>query len=254
MGGGAVNLDPLSFTIGNLGDSGPIRDVVSYLIGRVAGNVEDLWHTITDVEVATFTAVSLPLRKLVIDITPQQAGSGNPSPENVRPISGWSAVTISQSGADTSDPVTVEIDLGQTVYGGTLDVTTGLLTIAKAAVDLSQITWEPRSVYGVTSGDLKNVIAFPPDNNTVVNGIAEQYEMASFGRIYDQGVGKNLLGCTATGNLACSAIGTPSGQFVYPLASPQIVQLSATTIMTLVGVNNVWADTGNINTITFRIR
>lgn len=37
---------------------------------------------------------ALPLTKLLIDIEPVQAGSGDPSPNNERPISGWSAANI----------------------------------------------------------------------------------------------------------------------------------------------------------------
>ena len=89
-----MNFDPLSFVIGKHGDSGPVRDVVSYLIGRAVGTAGEVWHTLTDVAVATFTAVSTSLRELVIDVTPVQSGSGDPSPSNVRPISGWTGARI----------------------------------------------------------------------------------------------------------------------------------------------------------------
>lgn len=94
-----MNFDPLSFVIGKHGDSGFVRDVVSYLIGRAVGAVVEVWKTITDVAVATFTTVSTSLRALVVDITPVQSGSGDPSPINVRPISGWSSVSLGQTPA-----------------------------------------------------------------------------------------------------------------------------------------------------------
>lgn len=97
-----MNFDPLSFAIGKHGDSGPVRDVVSYLIGR-AGEV---WQTLTDVAVATFTTVSTSLRELVIDITPVQA-AGTPTPENPLPISGWMGANIYRGGENLLDGVGV---------------------------------------------------------------------------------------------------------------------------------------------------
>ena len=54
---------------------------------------------------------------------PRQEGEGDPSPENVRPIVGWDAVNIHQSNGDQDKTYTVQ--LGQTVYGGTVDAVTG---------------------------------------------------------------------------------------------------------------------------------
>lgn len=52
--------------------------------------------------------------------------------ENACPITGHTGLTISQSGQDTSNPTDTAIDWSATagtVYGGTLDVTTGALTV-----------------------------------------------------------------------------------------------------------------------------
>lgn len=48
---------------------------------------------------------------------------------NICPITGHTQVTVSHSGEDTSDPETVTISFGSTIYGGTLNVKTGVLTI-----------------------------------------------------------------------------------------------------------------------------
>lgn len=40
----------------------------------------------------------LPMRSLLAQIEPQQEGSGDPSPENVRPISGWTGLTCAVAG------------------------------------------------------------------------------------------------------------------------------------------------------------
>lgn len=54
-----------------------------------------------------------------------QSGTGLPSPENVRPIAGFDVLTFTR----TEDGAEIEVNLGETVYGGTVDLTTGVLTI-----------------------------------------------------------------------------------------------------------------------------
>ena len=58
----------------------------------------------------TFTTnVAKPLKSLVASFLPVQSGTGDPSPENVRPISGMTGLTVYHSGADTSDPETYSV-------------------------------------------------------------------------------------------------------------------------------------------------
>lgn len=47
----------------------------------------------------------LPLKSLLVDIDPVQSGSGDPSPTNIRPISGWSAVNVAVVGKNLWHPV-----------------------------------------------------------------------------------------------------------------------------------------------------
>lgn len=61
--------------------------------------------------------------KVTCEFSPVQDGSGDPSPDNVRPISGWTGCNIYHSGADTSDPSVIPIAFpasAGTVYGGTV--------------------------------------------------------------------------------------------------------------------------------------
>lgn len=46
-----------------------------------------------------------PLKRLSIRIDPKQAGSGTPSPSNIRPISGWDGVDILRTGKNLLPPV-----------------------------------------------------------------------------------------------------------------------------------------------------
>ena len=72
--------------------------------------------------------VGYPL-EVVSYIQPAQAGSGDPSPDNVRPIIGWENAKLSLT--DDTQVQEFSMDLGQTVYGGSLNWQTGVLTVDK---------------------------------------------------------------------------------------------------------------------------
>lgn len=61
----------------------------------------------------------------VVSLEPKQAGTGDPSPENVRPISGYDSVTVTQS-KDEAQVKQITLTLPETIYGGTVDVVTGV--------------------------------------------------------------------------------------------------------------------------------
>lgn len=60
----------------------------------------------------------------VVSLEPKQAGSGDPSPENVRPISGYDSVTVTLS-KDEAQVKQITLTLPETIYGGTVDAVTG---------------------------------------------------------------------------------------------------------------------------------
>ena len=43
-------------------------------------------------------ADNLPMSELMVDIVPAQSGSGDPAPDNIRPISGWTGCNVTRSG------------------------------------------------------------------------------------------------------------------------------------------------------------
>ena len=61
----------------------------------------------------------------VVSLKPKQAGSGDPNPENVRPISGYDSVTVTQS-KDEAQVKQIALTLPETIYGGTVDAVTGV--------------------------------------------------------------------------------------------------------------------------------
>lgn len=61
----------------------------------------------------------------VVSLEPKQAGSGDPSLENVRPISGYDSVTVTQS-KDEAQVKQITLTLPETIYGGTVDAVAGV--------------------------------------------------------------------------------------------------------------------------------
>ena len=71
-------------------------------LGGVAAN-KDVEDTATGNPLSFVTDLAKPLSRLAASFLPVQSGTGDPSPENVRPISGWSGVTVGHSGANLFD-------------------------------------------------------------------------------------------------------------------------------------------------------
>ena len=89
--------------------------------------------TVGPAAVASFTTLrAAPLRYLLVSIMPVQSGTGDPAPENVRPISGWSAVNVWRTGKNL---------LPMTVYsGGVYNPTVGSTFNLAIADDAKQFT------------------------------------------------------------------------------------------------------------------
>ena len=62
-----------------------------------SGILEDI-RSISNTAIASFTGDGRDLVRLVVGIEPIQAGSGDPSPDNVRPISGWTECKVTRTG------------------------------------------------------------------------------------------------------------------------------------------------------------
>lgn len=72
-------------------------------------------------KIASFSdgCVGMPMKSIVAEITPVQSGSGEPSPTNIRPISGRTGMTVTRAGKNLLPSHAVG---STTVYGVTFDV------------------------------------------------------------------------------------------------------------------------------------
>lgn len=79
------------------------RGIMGLNVGAV---VPIITATATGNPLSFITDMVRPLKSLEIPFTPIQSGSGDPSPDNVRPISGWTGCEINGAGKNLLDPNT----------------------------------------------------------------------------------------------------------------------------------------------------
>lgn len=189
---------------------------------------------------------------LVVEIEPVQSGSGDPSPTNVRPISGWTGANVVVSPTTTASdgttyPVSWQVEAG-TVYGGTLDVTTGMLTVDRAIATKNNFEYAGTSAAGLHYFD------YSPTN----------YKMNADTAIsthYKYLPGDPAWGSTVpcfSENLQRIRVYNDTNtlpdnlEVVYELANPQTYQLTPTQVALLLGQNNIRADTGNVQLVEYQ--
>lgn len=159
--------------------------------------------------------------------------------------------------------VTVTIQLGQTIYGGTLDVLTGVLTITHAYTTITEFTGKSGSTtnnaYYKTISDIKHIQGTEMPNIYSDKYKAMPYNTVTAGDI-STGIGVNQFGNVVVGFGLSSEIDTLEKaniwatanpiQVVYELATPTTVQLTANTLTMLKGVNSLSTDSGDVITVT----
>ena len=207
---------------------------------------------------------------LFVAVEPVQAGSGDPSPDNVRPISGWDSVNIwNKPTHDTSADPTVTIQLGQTVYGGTLDVTNGTMTVDRRYIVADGVNIRVSGGYGASGPRWLPCIVLGSANKSVNDSSAILASYLRSGNVQNV---ENSIGVGNGGAVIVLHIGTMQGtdgthgynsasevwnavnaylqehplQICYKLATPFEITFTPAQIATLVGQNNVWSDAGSI--------
>ena len=148
------------------------------------------------------------------------------------------------------------ISLGQTVYGGTLEVMSGKLTITKAMVDLGSLAWSYDSgnqIFYTTSAI--SGIALPETADVIMDIKSDIYKASSW---YPVSVHRSNYAITIyrTGAIWVNNFDYTTGAsfktamsghtFVYPLATPTEITLTPTQVKTLLGNNNILADSGDV--------
>lgn len=181
----------------------------------------------------------------------------------------WEAMLTEGSTATPYEPYSgqsINIALGQTVYGGKLDVTKGELVI-----DYAKITIDESSTIGQTGSAVSSPVliqVIPPaqdiafiDEKTIPRCLCGSYlpPTTAYGiyRSADLGIAINQaesrtsrriwmrLPEVTTEAQAKTYLTNNPIEVVYPIYNPITVQLTPHEVTALLGSNNVWADSGN---------
>ena len=209
---------------------------------------------------ATGNPVILPeyvsLEKLAIEFSPKQAGSGDPSPENVRPISGYDSVTVTQS-KDEAQVKQITLTLPETIYGGTVDAVTGV----------GSKEWKLVTITGNEQSHIFDIY-FYLDGFNLEQGITEGvcshylYELYTLGKIGINANGTSIIyapngdftvdqtGLESWKSYLASqaSSGTPV-QVAYKLSTPEPFKTSQYSIPSLESENTFFTNGENLDII-----
>lgn len=168
------------------------------------------------------------------------------------------------SGADTSDPTTYTIALGDTVYGAKLTIAedgsvTALIDRAMVRVADSSVVIGSTSVsgthrYNISVAGIKRAAAAAVLGNLICSSYPNTTSLATYRVTLGASVSHNSDSifiydpefATATVEEFKAAKGDV--QLVYEFATPIEIQLDPVTIAAIAGqTNNVWANTGDVS-------
>ena len=253
-------------TLQNFADLDTSNKSLVDAINEIAGYTPVYGNTASGA-IATFdTSLALPLQDLQIAINAVQTGTLPPSPSNVCPISGFTGANIHVADDETPHiidnvtAITWQTEAG-TVYGGSLDVTSGVLTVTHAITTLdgsqgsssfrvsaktgyTQTEWYDYRAIGIIGATIISDKFFSTDGiPTVLYGVggSPNGERCFFGL-------PDTVTTTAEANTWFENNPTV---IVYPIATPTTYQLTPTQISAIVGTNNVFTDTNGDTSVVY---
>ena len=144
----------------------------------------------------------------------------------------------------------INIQLGQTVYGAKLYPLEGKAVINMAMVDLGTLNWTYQSAHNRAYSDVIANILPPTSDNVSADAICSAYPVRSVNGAVDKktaiSTSKRIwVFDTDYSSAAEYKQGLNGVQFCYKLAEPIEIQLDSRTLNSLYGVNNLWADSGD---------
>lgn len=210
--------------------------------------------TVTGDEVSFTTNIDLPLNDLKADIVATQSGSGTPSPENVRPISGYSSIVVTQKNGDDETVDTITVSLGDTYYGGVIDIKKGTAIIDKKIIDLGDYTYTYNATYermSTTVSDLKAVgtVRATPFMCSCFQSIDDGRAMADvpYNSVYAGASGTTLVYIKTQETDPTTFNSAVTGQkLVYPIEPITITGLTPDNFITVIGENVISANSGDV--------
>lgn len=172
-------------------------------------------------------------------------------------------VSVNYPSTDTSyhayTGTTATIPFGQTVYGATLDVTTGVLTIDRAMIKLKDLSYEAVGSGTSTRFQVYNFPQLKPtgSNTQLGKSVCTTYPV----KIWNTLNQSDDCYMVVNGSSSYMAIRdtnysdatdfynslTDNDYMCYEMLTPTTIQLTPTEVKTLLGQNNIFADTGSVS-------
>lgn len=159
-----------------------------------------------------------------------------------------STATVYEAYAGTVVPISWQSEAG-TIYGGTLDVTTGVLTVDKVKFSQTFGEMSTRSDTVPAGFVLKTSERLATGCDASKAPLSAICNVATYNANANN---RNVFRTTSSGNYLYFTLPTEMDsstvvEAVYPIATPQTYQLTAQQLNTLLGDNNIWSDIGTIS-------
>ena len=188
---------------------------------------------------------------------------------NICPITGYDSLTVYQSGEDTSDPTTIPVTIPTppgTVYSGTLDVVTGVLTVTHKKITLngSETSWSTiNNRYEIyVENDIDKATKTSSTNIIVISDRFKSAGVQYRDSIADGEIAKlvntnrqismNAKYIYPTLDEFKASLAENPMELVYRLETPLTYQLTPTEVSSLLGDNVLWSNANGDLTVTYR--
>ena len=187
-----------------------------------------------------------------------QQSAGTPTPSDPLPISGFTSCIVSVADENMSVQDTYEVSWqteAGTVYGGNIDLTTGVLTVTWSADTINNL---PFNYWGAGTLFYCDISGKALGSYNLMCDIYEVRTSGGYGELTDgQMVGRSDSTTVYIKELAYTDVDTfkanrGSGLIVYELATPATYQLTPTQINALLGVNNIYNDVNGDTEVKYK--
>ena len=155
---------------------------------------------------------------------------------------------------------TKSVSLGRTVYDGTLDVVSGVLTVDSVMVDLGTLYWAKTATasdsYRFYTSEFSSVIKKPIGTGDIGEVICSTYGAVSFNNansnhdgVYVHPNGTVGIYDSAKASMTAAEFKTAMNgvQLVYELAEPQAYTLTGQEVIPIIGEDTIWGNGGDVD-------
>ena len=223
-----------------------------------SGSIEMEKTVTTPVAVAVFNdgGDNIPVKSLIVNITGTNTGEGEVSPDNPYTITAFDTVIIKNDVSSVTQK-TYTIQLGETVYEGTLNVLSGELTINKAIDVYDGSVDEDWILQSINQYNIANfTIGRTPNPYIESNRFEEQSSSISQTTTEGFYASTNFYfrinkSRAETVSDFRTWLSNNNVVMVYELQTPIVINLTPIEVRTLLGENNIYANCGDIDTLIY---